>query len=59
MYNIIGAVWNLALIGEDGGILGAPIGEAERIHSAKMKFSRIFFMFPALYLLAEYKSQNK
>jgi hypothetical protein len=36
-------------------MLAAPIGEAGRIRSANMKFSRIFFMFAALRLLAEYE----
>ncbi len=44
----IGAAWYLALIGKVG-----------RIRSTNTKFSRIFFMFAALRLLAEYESQRQ
>ncbi len=43
-----GAAWHSALIGEAGQIRGA-----------NTKFSRIFFMFAALRLLAEYESQRQ
>jgi hypothetical protein len=39
-----------------GETLVAPVGEAGQIRSANMKFLRIFFMFAALRLLAEYES---
>jgi hypothetical protein len=42
-----------------GGTLAAPIGEARRIRSANSKFSRIFFMFAALRLIAEYELQRQ
>jgi hypothetical protein len=42
-----------------GRTLAVPIGEAGRIRSANKKFSRIFFIFAALRLLAEYESQSQ
>ncbi len=57
--NIIGAAWHSTLIGEAGGMLAAPIGEAGQILNANTKFSQIFFMFAALCLLAEFESQDK
>ncbi len=46
--NIIGAAWHSTLIGEAGGMLAAPIGEAGRILNANTKFSQIFYVRCAL-----------
>jgi hypothetical protein len=48
----------LRLMGKHGAF-ALPTGEAQQIRSAKYKVLRIFFLFAALCLLAEYKSQHQ